>query len=178
MLRLTRFSSKFFTLPLLSAGLLTAFSSAGYAQASQGFTLSSLRGTYAIGVRNILPNAENNQSIGGIGLLKFDGRGKFINEDTTIYTPDPARPGAVMSNSLPSVEASYTVKPNGVGVIKGFVGLPDDLDPPTMFIITRSQCGIAQELFSFLGAVGRDGGLVTLPAKRQRQEPGNPCFAE
>jgi hypothetical protein len=135
-----------------------------------GFTAKSLEGTYAIGVRNILPNAEDNQSIGGIGLLRFDGEGKLINIDTTIYTPDKTNPGAVVASLLPSVEATYTVKPNGIGEIKGFVGLPEDLDPPTIFIITRAQSGIAQELFIVLGAVGQDGGLVTLPAKRQRQE--------
>ena len=160
---------------MLSLGVFVVFGGAGYAQ---DFTLGSLKGTYAIRVCNILPSAENNQSIGGIGLLRFDGKGKFINIDTVVYTPDTSKPGAVVANTLPSVEANYTVRPNGIGEIKGFVGLPEDLTPPTLFIITRAQCGIAQELFIVLGAVGRDGGLVTLPAKRQRQEPLNPCLVD
>jgi hypothetical protein len=172
MQQLTRFTLKLFIFTLLSVGVFIVFGGAEYAQADKsnrdGFTVRSLEGTYAIGVRNILPNAEENQSIGGIGLLRFDGRGNLINIDTTIYTPDMSNPGAVIASSLPSVPATYTVKPNGIGVIKGFVGL--DPDPPTIFIITRAQCGIAQELFVVLGSVGQDGGLVTLPAKRQRQE--------
>jgi hypothetical protein len=173
MQRLTRYSLRLFTFTLLSVGIFTVFGGTEYAQADSsnrdGFTERSLKGTYAIGVRNILPNAEDNQSIGGIGLLRFDGKGNLINIGTTIYTPDKNKPGAVVASSLPSVPATYTVQSNGIGVIKGFVGLPEDLDPPTIFIITRAQCGIAQELFIVLGAVGQDGGLVTLPAKRQRQ---------
>lgn len=178
MQQLTSYSLKLFTFTLFM-GVFIVFGGAEYAQADSsnknssnkhGFTLRSLKGTYAIGVRNILPNAEDNQSIGGIGLLHFDGKGNLINEDTTIYTPDPTNPGAVVASFLDPVEATYTVKPNGIGEIKGFVGLPEDLDPPTIFIITRAQCGIVQELFIVVGAVGVDGGLVTLPAKRQRQE--------
>jgi len=171
MQRLTRYALNLFTSGLLSAGAFTVFAGASYAQATNsGFTASSLKGTFAIGVRNILPSAKSNESTGGIGLLRFDGNGKLINIDTTIYTLDPAKPNVVVASHLPSVEATYTVKPNGIGEIKGFVGFPPDLNPPTIFIITRAQCGIAQELFIVLGAVGEDGGLVTLPAKRQNQQ--------
>src|SRR5689334_18286297 len=106
-----------------------------------------------LGSATFSPVVRTMKSTGGIGLLRFDGNGKLINIDTTIYTLDPAKPNVVVASHLPSIEATYTVKPNGTGEIRGFVGFPQDLNPPTIFIITRSQCGIAQELFIVLGAV-------------------------
>jgi len=186
--RLTRYSLKLFVFTLLSA---VVFGGAVYAQATGGtgpgnFTLSSLKGTYTIGVRNILPNCPSSlptcaqmvESVAAIGMLVFDGAGNLTNFDTFIYSPIPAT-NTIGVFPASSVTATYTVNPDGVGVIQGleqidFITCNPQICQPTRFIITRSQCGIAQELFIILGFLGQNGGLVTLPAQRRNQAPTCP----
>jgi hypothetical protein len=181
--RLTRSSLKLFAFTLLSA---VVFGGAVYAQASGGigpgnFTLSSLKGTYTIGVRNILPNCPSSiptcaqmvESVAAIGMLVFDGAGNLTNYDTFIYSPDPTT-NTIGVFPASNVTATYTVNPDGVGVIQGleaidFLTCNPQICAPTRFIITRSECGIAQELFIILGFLGQNGGLVTLPAQRRNQ---------
>jgi hypothetical protein len=178
--------SKFFAFTLLSALVFTVFGGAAYAQENLfeqptvsaatstiiNFTKASVKGTYAIGVRNILPNQRNNESVAAIGLLRFDGNGNFVNLDTMIYTVDTAR-ATPFAIPLPNVSGTYTIKPDGIGQLNGLVGLPPSF-PPTIFIIKRAECGIATEIFIVLGSIGEDGGLVTLPATLQQWE-GKKC---